>query len=213
MPWTSEVCSITAVLATGIVRGAGGSHRRRIYWPFIIRDSYRTSLSRLNRLREVGRRRRRDGLGRDVGLILVKIIKSALVNLLSNDIHVIRDIEFLECLNSESWKEAYRHCQQSLQPEGELPVDLRCGLVKPLRAFECGVNSGPGPDQQNANPHEQHHEPVPSVSVEQDIEINHGNGGRRHVNAETWPVADIEPAGRDKIGRTVHKICHVKTNY
>ena len=82
------------------------------------------------------------------------------------------------------------------------------GAVEPVRRFENRVDPGPEPDQQDADGRDEHREPVPTVRIEQDVEVDHEDGNATDVDTHLRRVVDLMPGLGYEVGRRERQIGH-----
>jgi hypothetical protein len=128
----------------------------------------------------------------------LQIVELALLDLLPNDVNIQGEIYLLDGFDREPRKQADDHSDQQDSPEGQTTVDFCSGLVELIACNEGRIYASPEPDEERADDDNSDHDPVPTVSIEQDVEIGSAdrNGGDEDTHTfkfvETKTIGGVE---------------------
>ena len=121
---------------------------------------------------------------------VLQIVELALPDLLAHDIDVVGHVDLLESLGREPWQQTQDDGHQRCAPEGQRTVHLGRGLIERETVRESGVDAGPEEDEQDGDAGNEHHEPVPTVSVEQYVSVDDEHRRVRNVDSHALVVVD-----------------------
>lgn len=138
----------------------------------------------------------------------LKVVILSLSDLFPDDINVVREVNFLNEFDEESWKQRKYDGQRRYCPEGCLCKDLYGSFIELIGAQERRVNSSPEPDEQDTNDHKKAHKPVPSIGVEQDVGIDADDGSNSNIDTESLSVIDIQAIASDRLTRNEQQVSH-----
>lgn len=185
------VGATASILAPRVVRGCGGCNRRGVDGADIVIPFLRIRNPVFRNIRwSLG-----DGLIRWRGQVcvrLVEVVEFSLLDLFPDNVDIQREIDFLERLDAKPWQQTCDDRQKQYSPEDQSTVDLGTALVELSTARKGCVQTGPEPYEQRADYNDKADEPVPTVSVEQDVEIGCAYRNGRNDYAHAFQFSDVE---------------------
>jgi hypothetical protein len=68
--------------------------------------------------------------GREIAGVVLQVIELSLLDLLTNNVDVEREVHLLSSLEDESWKQTHDRRDENVCPKIQAPVHLRASFVK-----------------------------------------------------------------------------------
>lgn len=122
---------------------------------------------------------------------MLEIVEFPLANLLANNVDIPRKEHLLCGLDCESWQEAYNDGKRQEGPERQLAVHLRRGAVECESQGSRRVDTCPEPNKQDADGVDENCQPVPAISIEEDVKVGDHDGGGGGVHADAFAIIDV----------------------
>lgn len=202
------VSAIRAIMRTRVVCSRRGSDRGRVHGTHILAHLVIMALSLVvTGLRDL-RRRCRSGKvfsrsGRHlVRLDTVEVIEFALADLLTDDIDVAREVDFLDRLAKETRQKTENDCNKANSPERQCSKDLRASSIEGEASSERSVGTGPEEDEKGGDDGNKTHEPVPAVSVHHEVGVDNNDSWDGNVDTQSLVVVDASAIPGDEVSDT-----------
>lgn len=119
-------------------------------------------------------------------------VKLALCDLLANNVDIVWEIDLLQRLHRKAGEDANDWRDEIACPKRGLGIDLWSRLVKLPRSSDGCIHAGPEEDEQVTDDDNQEHQPVPTIGVDQDVEVDRDHRRMGDVATETKPIRHIQ---------------------
>ena len=119
-------------------------------------------------------------------------VEFALIDLFAHNIHVVRIVHLLQGFDRESREDTDDRSDKKACPEGGFGINLRGCVVKRPRISCRSVHARPEENEEVTDDNNQEHDPVPSVGVDEDVQVDSEHRRVGNVTSKAEPVGDIE---------------------
>jgi hypothetical protein len=126
--------------------------------------------------------------------------------LLTNDINIVRPVHFLKSLDGKSWEETDNRYKEETCPEGCLSIYLCSSTIEERRRGEGSVHSSPEENEYIRDDNNEHHQPIPTIGVDQNVHVDRDDGGVSNVGAKSKAVLYAKTIASQEGARHKQKI-------